>query len=190
MAALQVVYRRLQEAHLGDFCLPLHSYKANKKEILEQIGANLKLKQTRVKDAAMTNLEELSAICQELNQYVYELHKPNSELNISCYEVYSKLEEVNDALTIVFSLEDPLFFLRIISALILSGNKYLWHYRSKHEDLIAFSNREIYNNELITFPNSIVKVPDMGVEYFYVEDGCYEGGGKTVTSKRRKNVLC
>ena len=36
MAALQVVYRRLQETHLADFCLPLHSYKANKKEILEQ----------------------------------------------------------------------------------------------------------------------------------------------------------
>ena len=31
MAALQVVYRRLQEAHLGEFCLPLHSYKEKKK---------------------------------------------------------------------------------------------------------------------------------------------------------------
>jgi very-short-patch-repair endonuclease len=108
MAALQVVYRRLQEAHLGDFCLPLHSYKANKKETLEQIGANLKLKQTRVKDVAISNLEELLSIRQELNKYAEELHALNPELNISCYEVYSKLEEVNDAPTITFTLDNPL----------------------------------------------------------------------------------
>ena len=108
MAALQVVYRRLQEAHLGDFCLPLHSYKANKKEILEQIGANLKLKQTRVKDVAISNLEELLSIRQELNKYAEELHALNPELNISCYEVYSKLEEVNDAPAISFAFVDPL----------------------------------------------------------------------------------
>lgn len=108
MAALQVVYRRLQEAHLGDFCLPLHSYKANKKEILKQIGANLKLKQTRVKDNAINNLEELLTVRNDLNKYAAELHAPNSELNISCYEVYSKLEEVNDAPTVTFALENPL----------------------------------------------------------------------------------
>ncbi|PNT92250.1 DUF4011 domain-containing protein [Clostridium thermosuccinogenes] len=108
MAALQVVYRRLQDAHLADFCLPLHSYKANKKEILEQIGANLGLKQTRVKDTAITNLEELNTLRQELNKYAYELHKLNPELNISCYEAYNKLEEVNDAPTVTFALENPL----------------------------------------------------------------------------------
>lgn len=108
MAALQVVYRRLQEAHLGDFCLPLHSYKANKKEILEQIGANLKLKQTRVKDEAISNLEELLSIRQELNKYANELHALNPELNISCYEIYSKLEEVSDSPSISFVIEDPL----------------------------------------------------------------------------------
>lgn len=108
MAALQVVYRRLQDAHLADFCLPLHSYKANKKVILEQIGANLRLKQTRVKDTALNNLEELLAIRQELNQYAAELHRLNPELNISCYEVYSKLEEVNDAPSVTYTIDAPL----------------------------------------------------------------------------------
>ena len=108
MAALQVVYRRLQDAHLADFCLTLHNYKANKKEILEQIGANLKLKQTKVKDTAINSLEELLAIRQELNQYAAELHQLNPELNISCYEVYGKLEEVNDAPTVTYSLTSPL----------------------------------------------------------------------------------
>lgn len=108
MAALQVVYRRLQEAHLADFCLPLHSYKANKKEILEQIGANLKLKQTRVKDTALADLDKLLELRNELRDYAVELHRINPELNMSCYEVYSKLEEIFNAPNIPFALDNIL----------------------------------------------------------------------------------
>lgn len=43
MAALEVVHRRLEEVHLADFCLALHSHKANKKDILDQLGQNLNL---------------------------------------------------------------------------------------------------------------------------------------------------
>ncbi len=38
MAALEVVYRRLRERGLGDFCLELHSAKANKRAVIEQLG--------------------------------------------------------------------------------------------------------------------------------------------------------
>ena len=37
MAALEVVYRRLEEHGLGEFCLEAHSNKASKKDILEQL---------------------------------------------------------------------------------------------------------------------------------------------------------
>lgn len=53
-----------------------------------------------------------------------------------------------------------------------------WHYRSRHEHLIAFSNAKIYNNELITFPSNIDKIPDNGVEYIFVENGVYDRGAK------------
>ena len=53
-----------------------------------------------------------------------------------------------------------------------------WHYRSRHENLIAFSNREIYRGELITFPGCSESGPDTGVEFIFVEDGCYEGRGR------------
>ena len=105
MAALQVVYRRLQEAHLGEFCLPLHSYKANKKEILEQIGANLKLKQTRVKDTARNSLDNLQSIRDEINAYAKELHQVIEPLNMSCYEVYGRLDEVGASPSISFTLD-------------------------------------------------------------------------------------
>lgn len=53
-----------------------------------------------------------------------------------------------------------------------------WHYRSKHESLIAFSNTKIYKNKLITFPSNIEKADNNGVEYVYVPDGCYDRGGR------------
>jgi superfamily I DNA and/or RNA helicase len=58
-----------------------------------------------------------------------------------------------------------------------------WHYRSRDEHLIAFSNIKIYHNSLITFPSSIEKAADIGVEYVYVENGIYDRSG------RRNNVM-
>lgn len=63
-----------------------------------------------------------------------------------------------------------------------------WHYRSRHEHLIAFSNAKIYNNELITFPSNMDKVPDNGVEYIYVENGVYDRGGKKHNLNEAKRV--
>lgn len=109
MAALQVVYRRLSDVHLADFCLPLHSYKANKKDILEQLGANLnEVKQTRVRDEAMNELDQLSEIRKELNSYAGDIHKPTSALNVSCYEVYGMIGKLKDVPTVITSFEDPL----------------------------------------------------------------------------------
>lgn len=63
-----------------------------------------------------------------------------------------------------------------------------WHYRSRHEHLIAFSNAKIYNHELITFPSNKDNIPDNGVEYIYVEDGVYDRGGKKHNLKEAKQV--
>ena len=48
MAALEVVKKRLTEAGLDDFCLTLHSYKANKKEILNQLAKTLNTQRINV----------------------------------------------------------------------------------------------------------------------------------------------
>ncbi|MDM9581066.1 AAA domain-containing protein [Nostoc sp. GT001] len=50
-----------------------------------------------------------------------------------------------------------------------------WHYRSKHESLIAFSNQNFYDLELLTFPNP-AKNPNLGVHFEYVPDGIYTPG--------------
>ncbi len=41
-----------------------------------------------------------------------------------------------------------------------------WHYRSKHEHLIAFSNKHLYQ-ELYTFPNCIETSDTLGVKFVY-----------------------
>jgi superfamily I DNA and/or RNA helicase/very-short-patch-repair endonuclease len=50
-----------------------------------------------------------------------------------------------------------------------------WHYRSQHENLIAFSNREFYDDTLIVFPSPKGEDPDYGVRLVQV-DGIYEAG--------------
>ncbi|SHJ80608.1 Protein of unknown function [Anaerocolumna jejuensis DSM 15929] len=63
-----------------------------------------------------------------------------------------------------------------------------WHYRSRHESLIAFSNAKIYNHCLTTFPSTIEKVENNGVEYVYVKNGVYDRGGKKCNLEEAKEV--
>lgn len=43
-----------------------------------------------------------------------------------------------------------------------------WHYRSRHEDLIAYSNSSFYESKLITFPGAVAESADAGVRFFPV----------------------
>jgi very-short-patch-repair endonuclease len=50
-----------------------------------------------------------------------------------------------------------------------------WHYRSRHESLIAFSNRYYYENNLLTFPSP--HGDRGGVQFRFVKGACYDKGG-------------
>jgi very-short-patch-repair endonuclease len=50
-----------------------------------------------------------------------------------------------------------------------------WHYRSRHESLITFSNYSFYEGRLHTFPGAVFESPDLGVGLFKV-DGEYRRG--------------
>jgi len=63
-----------------------------------------------------------------------------------------------------------------------------WHYRSKNENLISFSNYFFYDNRLITFPNS--KEYDLsGIEFVYVENGIYDRGKSRTNRIEAKKVV-
>ena len=64
----------------------------------------------------------------------------------------------------------------------------LWHYRSRDESLISFSNHRLYGGKLITFPNPS-KIADRGLEYVYVHNGYYEGSGKNCNIREAQMCL-
>jgi len=71
---------------------------------------------------------------------------------------------------------------------VLPERSLKWHYRSRHEELIAFSNAKIYNYTLITFPSHIDRLTDNGVEYIHVPNGIYDRGGKKCNINEAKKV--
>ncbi len=64
-------------------------------------------------------------------------------------------------------------------ALNMPQSHLLWHYRSRHESLIAFSNSQFYENKLLTFPS--VNDRESKVRLIHV-DGVFDRG-KTRTNK-------
>lgn len=49
-----------------------------------------------------------------------------------------------------------------------------WHYRSRHEGLITFSNRQYYDNELLTFPSP--ETAHGGVRFHHLPEARYDKG--------------
>ena len=67
----------------------------------------------------------------------------------------------------------------------LPSQTLLWHYRSRHEHLIAFSNREIYGNNLITFPSHTEKESGSGVELSMWRTALMKAAAAIVMSGKR-----
>ena len=60
-----------------------------------------------------------------------------------------------------------------------------WHYRSRHESLIAFSNHHFYKN-LIVFPSPYAKNPGLGVKYRYVKERLIQGQAEPARGAARR----
>lgn len=142
MAALQVVYRRLEEVGLGDFCLPLHDYKADKKQILRQIAKPLTLKKKDKNASAQAKLAQLEVLKRKLNLYPQDMHRVQSAYQMSLYEAMSRLEELQDApaynagiknahamdrLTVLKQQELMAEFGRTVQSMTIAPNENPWH---------------------------------------------------------------
>lgn len=72
--ALQVVKKRLDELNLGQFCLQIHSAKANKKEVLSQLGSSLEIGKTAYPENKEEEASSLLKLRNELNDVLSRLH--------------------------------------------------------------------------------------------------------------------
>ncbi|WP_413334508.1 DUF3320 domain-containing protein [Brevibacterium sp. GP-SGM9] len=84
------------------------------------------------------------------------------------------VEEVDDGGTDVKDFQSVLELAKASGAFNNLGLS--WHYRSRHEDLIAFSNYKFYDGKLVTFPSAQQSGNHVGVELFKI-DGLYRRGG-------------
>lgn len=71
------------------------------------------------------------------------------------------------------ALQDYESILSTMRSLLHHQVRLRWHYRSSDERLIAFSNHEIYNSDLVTFPGTMQETP---VALHTVEDGTVAPG--------------
>lgn len=74
IAALDVVYRRLREVGLGEFCLELHSSKARKADVLAQLKASWEARGEVDSAVWEQEADRLKRVRDELNVYVERLH--------------------------------------------------------------------------------------------------------------------
>src|SRR5260370_36302488 len=65
--------------------------------------------------------------------------------------------------------------------------KLSWHYRSRHESLIAFSNYRYYDGDLVTFPSPVTN--DRAVSFNHVSTGQYERGGARTNKPEAKALV-
>lgn len=90
LAALEVVYDKLTEAGLSDFCLQLHSHKANKKDVIAELARTLKLEKNGVSSVADRELETLQRTQTQLENYERELHQKRDVIDMSLYMLFEK----------------------------------------------------------------------------------------------------
>ena len=63
-----------------------------------------------------------------------------------------------------------------------------WHYRSRHESLIAFSNHYYYEDRLFTFP-AASSSERLGIRFEFVPDGVYDRKNSRTNSKEAEAIV-
>lgn len=63
-----------------------------------------------------------------------------------------------------------------------------WHYRSRHQSLIAVSNSQFYENKLYIVPSPYTEEAGMGLRFHYVEEGIFESGASKSNPIEAKRI--
>lgn len=63
-----------------------------------------------------------------------------------------------------------------------------WHYRSRHQSLIAISNSQFYENKLFIVPSPYTKEAGMGLRFHHVAEGRFDSGGTGTNAIEARTV--
>lgn len=133
-SALEVVYRNLKKCSLDMYALPLFDTKANKKDIVKGIYDNLNSVQNnriKVSDKARDDMATDENLMMKMNQYLEEILTKIEPINMSIYDLVSKISGLSRITSMSFTLENPL----------LITNKMIDEYIEQIEIFSAVSKR-------------------------------------------------
>ena len=82
-------------------------------------------------------------------------------------------EDSDDAVGRVADIES---ILGLFTARGLPMRMLRWHYRSKHQSLIAVSNRQFYENKLFIVPSPFTAEAGMGLRFHHIANGIFDTG--------------
>ncbi|MDK1379162.1 DUF3320 domain-containing protein [Ralstonia pseudosolanacearum] len=95
MAALDVVKRRLDDKGVGDACLELHSNKANKRAVLDELRRTWELGAPKVTDPGSL-FARLTEARDSLNAHVRNLHAVDAKSGLSPFQVIGHLVRLRE----------------------------------------------------------------------------------------------
>ena len=180
MAALEVVKRRLDETGLGMFCIELHSNKAQKSDVLQQINNILETGKLKKPFEYEKCANDVLAKRNELNEIIKKLHKPFKNgfdlyENIIGYEEFKDQYKNIEVKGIDYSKINKNSFLQTISSL----ETYLNYKNEIGEDyikLFSFINLEEYSIELRNrFVNALKEYKSDLIDFKSISDELYKG---------------
>ncbi len=96
MAALEVVKRRLDEVGIGVACLELHSNKAKKRAVLEELKRTWQLAPPRC-ESGESIVSQLGTARDRLNDHAIRLHERHLPSELTAYEVIAELVRLKRA---------------------------------------------------------------------------------------------
>ncbi|MCE5213336.1 MAG: DUF3320 domain-containing protein [Methanobacterium sp.] len=64
-----------------------------------------------------------------------------------------------------------------------------WHYRSRHESLIAVSNQEFYDDHLLIYPSPSQEAEDLGLKLIHLPETVYDRGKSATNREEAKEVI-
>lgn len=102
IAALDVVYRRLREIGLGEFCLELHSNKARKLDVLTQLQSAWSSSGQADAEQWRTEADKLKRLRDALNVYVERLHQRRRN-GLSLFDAIGTVSVGHDVLKLAFA---------------------------------------------------------------------------------------
>ena len=140
IAALEVVFKRLREVKLDEYCLELHSHKANKREVATTLGKSLHERQNPTRLPSQDDFAKFESSRKRLNEYVQAIHEVRQPLGKSVFEVSSLLTkyqaaplatcEISDINTVtpsrLIEWEETVHELAAVWQVVIAGEAFVW----------------------------------------------------------------